>query len=536
VNDVLLETAEHALRQGQRGHALDALLEAWRAHRHPALAELITDVGRDAAQDLPPIQGRTRADFQDQWLDIANQRRAVDVPRLLERFRHPPWTMLPERLDRLIGLPDDPRIGVALAQFVLDMPVFSSVADSAWRALAQLIGRTSDVRCRPLLEQRLAMRDSFGVSDELTIRPAIEKVLAELKNPEPIDLGLLAATRAALEALRSSGPRPTAATIAPAPGPKSEAELLAAVWSEPHDDGPRRVYADWLLAQGEPRGEFISTQLALSSGATLTAKQRTAERKTLKANLRAWLGPLEPAVDRATVRFERGFLAAARPAFRTERAASELASHAAWGTVRELIGYHDSLSPLLERNALLGLERIELELGVVSVEALGRRTLPLPRLATLSLALASDVPRLAGLTTLTALVELRVLSAIEDHAEALVDSALGRKLERLHVEDRAADLARWLPFVRELPALKTLSLRRDLSGQRLVLLHRTTTGVALELRGITHAAEIERVLSPLAGRVERAELALDARFEPLLRELAQRLPRMSLSRVAAPDA
>jgi hypothetical protein len=51
VNEGLLETAEHALRQGRRGHALDALLEAWRGHRHPALAELITDVGRDAAQD-----------------------------------------------------------------------------------------------------------------------------------------------------------------------------------------------------------------------------------------------------------------------------------------------------------------------------------------------------------------------------------------------------------------------------------------------------------------------------------------------------
>jgi hypothetical protein len=78
--------------------------------------------------------------------------------------------------------------------------------------------------------------------------------------------------------------------------------------------------------------------------------------------------------------------------------------------------------------------------------------------------------------------------------------------------------------------LKELSLRRDLSGQRVVLFHRSAAEVWLELRGITHAAEIERVLTPLAGRVERVELALDARFKPLLRELAQRLPRLRLSR------
>ena len=42
----------------------------------------------------------------------------------------------------------------------------------------------------------------------------------------------------------------------------TEEELLAAVFAAPDDDAPRRVYADWLLERGDPRGEFIQLQCA----------------------------------------------------------------------------------------------------------------------------------------------------------------------------------------------------------------------------------------------------------------------------------
>ena len=31
----------------------------------------------------------------------------------------------------------------------------------------------------------------------------------------------------------------------------------------PDDDGPRMVYADWLMELGDPRGEFIAIQCTL---------------------------------------------------------------------------------------------------------------------------------------------------------------------------------------------------------------------------------------------------------------------------------
>ena len=38
-------------------------------------------------------------------------------------------------------------------------------------------------------------------------------------------------------------------------------QMMAAILAAPDDDAPRRVYADWLRACGDPRGEFITLQL-----------------------------------------------------------------------------------------------------------------------------------------------------------------------------------------------------------------------------------------------------------------------------------
>ena len=44
-----------------------------------------------------------------------------------------------------------------------------------------------------------------------------------------------------------------------------ERGLLDMVLENPDDDEPRRMYADWLMSQGDPRGEFIHVQLKLQS-------------------------------------------------------------------------------------------------------------------------------------------------------------------------------------------------------------------------------------------------------------------------------
>lgn len=77
-------------------------------------------------------------------------------------------------------------------------------------------------------------------------------------------------------------------------------DLLRAIWEAPEDDDPRSVYADELIAHGDPRGEMI--QLQLQRG-TFDAQAR--ELELWKAHGAAWLG--EFARYPVTVHFQRGF-------------------------------------------------------------------------------------------------------------------------------------------------------------------------------------------------------------------------------------
>ncbi|MEZ4239006.1 MAG: TIGR02996 domain-containing protein [Myxococcota bacterium] len=47
----------------------------------------------------------------------------------------------------------------------------------------------------------------------------------------------------------------------------TEDALLAAIRAAPHDDGPRLVYADWLMARGDVRGELVSLEVSDRRGA-----------------------------------------------------------------------------------------------------------------------------------------------------------------------------------------------------------------------------------------------------------------------------
>jgi uncharacterized protein (TIGR02996 family) len=94
--------------------------------------------------------------------------------------------------------------------------------------------------------------------------------------------------------------------VPPSPDDLSEdvgATLLAQVCASPDDDAPRAVYADWLQARGDERGEFIALQLHRSgTGARPTRR----ERSLLARHKKTWAGPLGPVLKR--VEFERGFV------------------------------------------------------------------------------------------------------------------------------------------------------------------------------------------------------------------------------------
>jgi uncharacterized protein (TIGR02996 family) len=85
---------------------------------------------------------------------------------------------------------------------------------------------------------------------------------------------------------------PTAASAGPTPLQKS---LEQALVENPDDLVAHSAYADYLTEQGDPRGEFISIQLALEDAARPAAERKELqqrEKDLLKQHARRWLGDL----------------------------------------------------------------------------------------------------------------------------------------------------------------------------------------------------------------------------------------------------
>jgi uncharacterized protein (TIGR02996 family) len=80
-----------------------------------------------------------------------------------------------------------------------------------------------------------------------------------------------------------------------------ETALLDAIRAAPHDDAPRLVYADYLIAQGDPRGELIASQVMRS----LDTRPRWVE--LLRAHRETWTAGARR-IGATDVQFERGFI------------------------------------------------------------------------------------------------------------------------------------------------------------------------------------------------------------------------------------
>src|SRR5688572_15341239 len=85
--------------------------------------------------------------------------------------------------------------------------------------------------------------------------------------------------------------------------------LLHLIYEHPEDDGARRSYADWLIEQGDVRGELIVLQLARAAKRGTIAQERR-EAELLLQHGQSWVGRFAKHI--AGFRFERGFLARCR--------------------------------------------------------------------------------------------------------------------------------------------------------------------------------------------------------------------------------
>jgi len=232
--------------------------------------------------------------------------------------------------------------------------------------------------------------------------------------------------------------------------------LRAAALADFENDEPLIIYSDALQQAGDPRGEFISLQLAPRKPAT-----EKRERELFKAHAREWISPLDVAVRPDSIRFERGFLHACRVEGGTQAEMDKLKTHPLWSTVRELDC--DDMT-FATQPIFAGLQRGTFTASALDV--LARRDAPLPLEGVIStpqmtyglrlrFGMPLATPAAWGATldvgALTSLRSLQLRGArggpSPEDLRWLLDSKLGMQLREV---DFFGDLrlASWLPELR----------------------------------------------------------------------------------------
>jgi uncharacterized protein (TIGR02996 family) len=87
------------------------------------------------------------------------------------------------------------------------------------------------------------------------------------------------------------------------------AELEAAIVADPEAEGSYVVYGDWLLAEGDPRGELVAVQLALETAeGARWAELKRREQEILWVHAGALLGPAAHLAPARRFDWRRGFI------------------------------------------------------------------------------------------------------------------------------------------------------------------------------------------------------------------------------------
>lgn len=245
-------------------------------------------------------------------------------------------------------------------------------------------------------------------------------------------------------------------------------DFLCAIRDRPDDDALRLVFADWLSARGDPRGEFIQVQMQQSGEAF--GSDRWRELAWRAADLLAehrdvWLGPLLD-VPYDELEFRRGLIHSLRATDAT------IAHHA------EAIA---AAAPCLES--------LDLAYGAAETDALQRAS----QFALVSL-------RLRNFGSREQVPEQ--MQRFDREMARLVDPASFPRLKHLGFKDATLHDAACQRFATAPWKLETLELHGNDLGQ-------------IDLQTLAHApplAQLEKFDADFIGRVDRAQIAIHSGF------------------------
>lgn len=332
-----LDRARAAASRHDFAGVRDALIDAWRAGRSPAVARLVELVASKAPDDLTAkLAALVRRDAASSH---ANLRALAEI--------------------------DDPRLSSRAIEALIALPFTTPASGASFLSeLIDTVGRLGDTR---LTERSGAIRAAITtrIDRGVTRRALVERLDVALARLPPV-----AATSEELERERA-----LAVQLEPLRAASRSLEaLFAEVYADPVADSPRLVLADLLLQRGDPRGELIALQLARGDG-----EPTKRELSLLGKHGRAWLGRLAPVVSwrrrHSRTAFRRGFLAVADIMLTADKKLEPLLGEPEWTTVEQLTGGWDT--DLLLAAPLRGLRSINARLDEATIAALARRREPL---------------------------------------------------------------------------------------------------------------------------------------------------------------
>jgi uncharacterized protein (TIGR02996 family) len=338
-----LNQAAKAAGQGDAEGAIAALLSAWRETRAAEIARALERVTAAALAGAPEPGA---------WDELCERHDSIEAARLVERLVEGNAAAAAARVAKLDWLADDPRVSAACMRILSEPPYHATGSKPFWTRFFALLKRSADPRARAALKELpVAIKRLVGGEVMRTwFLKKIDETAAALPAEAKLDGDSVKLARAiALSAT------PTQAQAQPKSKPRkrsvSEADLYAAVYDDPDDDGARGVLADHLIEKGDPRGEFLAMQLRRKD-----QKEPGRELTLLKKNQAAWLGEIGPVVGyknqpvlgpepasygmHVYVRWHRGFLAGAKLEFNGANL-KKLGPLPAWATLE-----HATLRPL----------------------------------------------------------------------------------------------------------------------------------------------------------------------------------------------
>lgn len=253
------------------------LMDAWAQSFDDRLIAPIVAAGAAESARRGALSGASKGELERAWHELARSKDPVDVQRLLDTPWPGAWKLALERVQALERFPPDPRIAAAVKEH--------SARYTSWAGRA--VGSAAE-------------RVGFKMHQP-KLRDAPEELLREVVKLTP--------HQADLDALWQS------------------------FWEDPRDESRRVVLADALQSAGDPRGEFISLQLAIERGAADASAQKRAD-VLLKQHIDSWSGGL-PGVQLASREYRRGFLCALKLRPDGEHLPKSLARNE-WRTVERL--------------------------------------------------------------------------------------------------------------------------------------------------------------------------------------------------------